>query len=405
MDADRWQRLQRVFNDALALPDGDVRQAFLTEACGKDTELAAQVGAMLDEDERQDSLLDQGVEYVAGSMLGATAPPPGTRIGHYTVKRLLGEGGMGVVCLAEREDLGSTVAIKLLRDAWLSPARQRRFHSEQRVLAQLNHPGIARLYDADTLPDGTPWFAMEYVQGLTLTDYCRKHGCSIERRLRLFRQACEAVRFAHAHAIIHRDIKPSNVLVTDDGSVKLLDFGIAKQLDALDGTSGKTRTVLRLMTPAYAAPEQLLGHEIGVQADVYSLGVVLYELLTERLPFDLTDLSAMAASSVISGDAAVKPSECAIAAGGKAGWADLDVLCLTAMHADRARRYSSVEAMIRDIDHYLDSQPLEARPDRLGYRVGKFIHRHWQVASVLAAAAVIGLAAKRVLHAPPCERA
>ncbi|MGB5353988.1 MAG: serine/threonine-protein kinase [Woeseia sp.] len=380
-----------MFNSALALPDGDARHAFLTEACGNDAELAAQVGAMLDEDRREDSLLDQGVEYVAGSMLGATAPPPGTRIGRYTVKRLLGEGGMGVVCLAEREDLGSTVAIKLLRDAWLSPARQRRFQSEQRVLAQLNHPGIAHLYDADTLPDGTPWFAMEYVEGLTLTDYCRKHGCSIERRLQLFRQACDAVRFAHAHAIIHRDIKPSNILVTSDGSVKLLDFGIAKQLDAMDGDSSKTRTVLRLMTPAYAAPEQLVGDEIGVQADVYSLGVVLYELLTGRLPFDLTNLSALQASSVLTGDAAAKPSECAITAGGKAGWADLDVLCLTALHADRARRYSSVEALIRDLDHYLGAEPLEARPDRLGYRAGKLLRRHWQVASVLAAAVVLGI--------------
>lgn len=380
-----------MFNEALALPDGEARRAFLTEACGKDTELAAEVGAMLDEDCRADSLLDQGVAHMAGSMLTATAPPPGTRIGRYTVKRLLGEGGMGVVCLAEREDLGSTVAIKLLRDAWLSPARQRRFQSEQRVLAQLNHPGIARLYDADTLPDGTPWFAMEFVEGLTLTDYCRKHGCSIERRLQLYRQACEAIRFAHAHAIIHRDIKPSNILVTSDGSVKLLDFGIAKQLDALDATSGKTRTVLRLMTPAYAAPEQLVGDNVGVQADVYSLGVVLYELLTERLPFDLTNLSVMEASSVLAGDTAAKPSECAIASGGKAEWADLDVLCLTALHADRSRRYSSVEALIRDVDHYLGSEPLEARPDRLSYRAGKFLRRHWQVASVLAAAVVIGI--------------
>ena len=391
MEADRWQRLQGVFNAALALPDNDARQAFVDEACGEDAELAAEVAAMLDEDGRKDSLLDQGVEHVAGSMLGASAPPPGTRIGHYTVKRFLGEGGMGVVCLAERMALGSTVAIKLLRDAWLSPARRKRFQSEQRVLAQLNHPGIARLYDADTLPDGTPWFAMELVEGVPLTDYCRKHECSFERRLQLFRQACEAVRFAHAHAIIHRDIKPSNVLVRDDGSVKLLDFGIARQLDALDGTSGKTRTVLRLMTPAYAAPEQLIGDKVGVQADVYSLGVVLYELLTERLPFDLTNLSVTEAYAVLADDNAATPSECAVASGGKAAWADLDVLCLTALHADRSRRYSSVEALIRDVDHYLGSEPLEARPDRLGYRAGKFLRRHWQVASVVAAAALLGI--------------
>jgi serine/threonine-protein kinase len=284
----------------------------------------------------------------------------------------------------------------VLRDAWLSPARRERFQGEQRLLAQLNHAGIARLYDADTLPDGTPWFAMELVEGLPLTDYCRKHDCSIERRLQLFRQACDAVRFAHAHAVIHRDIKPSNVLVKQDGSVRLLDFGIAKQLDALDGTSGKTRTVLRMMTPAYAAPEQLVGDKVGVQADVYALGVVLYELLTGRLPFDLTNLSPVEATSLVAGEAPQKPSECDAANGksaalGKAAWADLDVLCLTAMHADRSRRYSSVEALIRDVDHYLESEPLEARPDRLSYRAHKFLRRHWQVASVTAVAAVLAL--------------
>jgi serine/threonine-protein kinase len=389
--------MQRLFQEALALPDNDARRAFLAQACGDDTNLAAEVVAMLDADSSSDSVLDKGVEHVAGAMLDTAPPPPGTRIGRYTVKRLLGEGGMGVVCLAERADLGSVVAIKVLRDAWLSPARRERFQSEQRLLAQLNHGGIARLYDADTLPDGTPWFAMEYVEGLPLTDYCRKHDCSVERRLQLFRQACEAVRFAHAHAVIHRDIKPSNILVKQDGSVRLLDFGIAKQLDALDGTSGKTRTVLRLMTPAYAAPEQLLGDKLGVQADVYSLGVVLYELLTGRLPFDLTNLSAVEATALLVGEAPPKPSECEPGLGGrsaapsKAAWGDLDVLCLTAMHRDRSRRYSSIEALIRDVDHYLTSEPLDARPDAWSYRAGKFLRRHWQVASVTAAAATLAL--------------
>jgi serine/threonine-protein kinase len=389
--------MQRLFQEALALPDDGTRRAFLAQVCGDDPDLAAQVTAMLDADRSNDSVLDKGVEHVAGAMFESAPPPPGTRIGRYTVKGLLGEGGMGVVCLAEREDLGSVVAIKVLRDAWLSPARRERFQSEQRLLAQLNHVGIARLYDADTLPDGTPWFAMEYVEGLPLTDYCRTHNCSVERRLQLFRQACEAVRFAHAHAVIHRDIKPSNILVKQDGSVRLLDFGIAKQLDALDGTSGKTRTVLRLMTPAYAAPEQLLGDKLGVQADVYSLGVVLYELLTGRLPFDLANLSAVEATSLLLGEAPPKPSECEPGLGsksalpGRAAWADLDVLCLTAMHRDRSRRYSSVEALIRDVGHYLTSEPLEARPDAWSYRTGKFLRRHWQVASVTAAAAVVAL--------------
>ncbi|HEX5786851.1 MAG TPA: serine/threonine-protein kinase [Woeseiaceae bacterium] len=401
MESRRWQRLQQLFDAALLLPAGDARRTFLVQAAGEDAALAAEVLDMLDEDARENSLLDRDVTEIAHSMLAPSAPPAGARIGRYTVRRFLGEGGMGVVCLAEREDLGSVVAIKILRDAWLSPARQRRFRDEQRVLAQLNHPGIARLYDADTLPDGTPWFAMEFVEGLPLTAYCLAHGCPVERRLQLFRQACEAVRYAHALAIIHRDIKPSNMLVTDDGSVKLLDFGIAKQLDALDATSGHTRTVLRLMTPAYAAPEQLVGDKIGVQADVYSLGVVLYELLSGRLPFDLSDLTSQAAASVLAAGPPEKPSSRTGAGGGavaggaapgRSGWADLDVLCLTAMHADRERRYSSVEALIRDIDHYLGQEPLEARPDRLGYRAGKFLRRHWEAVSVVTAAVVLGIA-------------
>lgn len=390
MDAQRWHRTRELFDAALLLPPGDARQVFVTQAAGDDTDLAKEVLAMLAEHAQQDSLLDQDVGQLASSMLAAAAPPPGTRIGHYTVKRFLGEGGMGVVCLAEREDLGNAVAIKVLRDAWLSPARQRRFRDEQRVLAQLNHPGIARLYDADTLPDGTPWFAMEFVAGVALTDYCRLHKCSLERRLQLFRQACDAVRYAHAHAIIHRDIKPSNILVTDEGNVKLLDFGIAKQLVAADSTSGKTRTVLRLMTPAYAAPEQLAGGELGVQTDVYSLGVVLYELLTGELPFAAAEVSAVDAASQLHRASPVKPSVRAGATRSGA-WADIDVLCLTAMHSDLSRRYSSVEALLRDVDRFLSHEALEARGDRFSYRAGKFLRRNWQVASVVTVALVIGI--------------
>ena len=184
------------------------------------------------------------------------------------------------------------VAIKILRDAWVSPARRERFNAEQRTLAQLNHPSIARLYDADTSPDGTPFFVMEYVEGVPLTEYCKAQKCTIPERLRLFREVCEAVLYAHQHAVIHRDLKPSNILVKGDGSVRLLDFGIAKHLENLGELVDQTITGLRLMTPAYAAPEQIRGEQVGIQSDVYSLGVVLYELLAGRLPFDLTQAHA-----------------------------------------------------------------------------------------------------------------
>src|SRR5438105_5796168 len=285
MDAARWERIQALFHEVgdLARP---AQRAFLEAECPEDPALMEEVLALLEEDARSDSQLDRDAAYVAGQVLEERIPPAllDQQFGPYRVTQLLGQGGMGVVYLAEREDLGSVAAIKILRDAWLSPDRRERFASEQRTLAQLNHPAIARLYDADTLPDGTPWFVMEYVEGVPLTEFCEQHASSIPERLRLFRAVCEAVEHAHRHLIVHRDLKPSNILVKADGSVKLLDFGIAKQLDSLEQPVDRTRTALRMMTPAYAAPEQIRGEGIGVFTDVYALGVVLYELLAGRMP-------------------------------------------------------------------------------------------------------------------------
>jgi serine/threonine-protein kinase len=289
MDGARWQQMQTLFHQAVELPELD-RRAFLETASGSDDALVAEILAMLEADSRPGSLLDRDMSQVAQQMLAGIDPatPAVKEFGPYLIKELLGEGGMGLVYLAERKDLANLVAIKILRDAWLSPARRERFASEQKMLAQLVHPSIARLYDAHTLEDGTPYFVMEYVEGLPITTYCQKHACSIERRLQLFRQVCEAVQFAHAHAMIHRDLKPSNIFVKGDGSVRLLDFGIAKQVESLDEPVDQTRTVLRMMTPAYAAPEQIRGDSAGVQTDVYSLGVILFELFADRLPFDLS---------------------------------------------------------------------------------------------------------------------
>src|SRR6266704_2435498 len=289
MDATRWERIQALFHEVADLP-GLAQRAFLEVECRDDPALVADVLGLLEEDARGDSLLDRDVAHVAGQVLEQRIPPAllDQDFGPYRMKRVLGEGGMGVVYLAERADLGSVAAIKILLDAWLSPDRRERFASEQRTLAQLNHPSIARLYDADTLPDGTPWFAMEYVEGVPLTEYCSRRQSPIEERLKLVRSVCEAVQYAHSHAVIHRDLKPSNILVQPDGMVKLLDFGIAKQLDPRDTPQDQTRTGLSLMTPAYAAPEQIRGEYVGIYTDVYALGVMLYELLTGRLPFDLS---------------------------------------------------------------------------------------------------------------------
>jgi len=404
MDSSRWERIQTLFHQAADLPPAD-RPSFLRSACDGDIDLEAEVLELLREDTAGASLLDLGLAQVAYDLVedGHSGALPFEEVGPYRILRVLGEGGMGAVYLAERADLGSKVALKLLRDAWLSPARRERFATEQRMLAQLNHPSIARLYDADFLPDGTPFFVMEYVEGLPLTDYCAQHQSSIAQRLQLFRQVCEAVQYAHSQAVIHRDLKPSNILVKTDGTIRLLDFGIAKQLETLDVPAQQTMTGARLMTPAYASPEQIRGQAIGSLTDVYSLGVLLYELLAGRLPFDLSNLSSGEAEIVLLQHDPPKPSIAAKrnsavtkspADGlGAASWADLDVLCLTAMHKDPERRYRSVEAFIRDVDHYLTGEPLEARPDTTSYRVSKFIGRNRRAvaATVLVLAVMVGL--------------
>src|SRR5712691_4676854 len=384
MDSARWQRIQSLFHDSADMPQAEQR-ARLEAACGGDEELIVEVLAMLDQDVRGHSLLDRNIADVAQETLdkSVSASLILKDVGPYRILKLLGEGGMGVVYLAERSDLGTKVAVKILRDAWLSPARRERFESEQRTLAQLNHPSIARLYDADTLPDGTPWFVMEYVDGAPITQYCREHECPVEERLRIFRAVCEAVQHAHSHAVIHRDLKPSNILVKPDGAVRLLDFGIAKQLESLDRPVDQTRTSLRMLTPAYASPEQIRGERVGVRTDVYSLGVILYELLAGRLPFDLSSCTSAEAELRILNQEPERPSSVA----------DLDVLCLTAIHKDLERRYQSVEALIRDLDHYLKGEPLDARPDTLRYRAGKFVSRHRRsvAAACLTVAAIVTL--------------
>jgi serine/threonine-protein kinase len=404
MNSSRWERVQTIFHLAADLPEEE-RHPYVSAECSDDPTLAEEVLALLEEDARDGSVLDRDVSHLARAMLDAASAPvlPTDTFGAYRISSMLGEGGMGVVYLAERADLGSKAAIKILRDAWLSPVRRERFAAEQRTLAQLNHPSIARLYDADTLPDGTPWFVMEYVEGVPLTAYCDTHASTIAERLSLFRHVCEAVQHAHRHAIIHRDLKPSNILVTADGTVKLLDFGIAKQLESLE--ADLTRTGLRAMTPAYAAPEQVTSGRLGIHTDVYSLGVVLYELLAGRLPFDFTQRSPSEIERIIVEEIPERPSVVArqtpalpigssrVQSASKAQWADLDVLCLTAMHKDSARRYGSVEALIRDVDHYLAGQPLEARPDTLRYHAGKFVRRNWRAVAMAAVtvAMIIGL--------------
>lgn len=376
MTGERWNRVQEIFHTVSDIADPASRAAEVLRLAEGDAEVQREVERMLAFDG-------------AGSVLDAapaafTSEAPSQRqIGPYVVERILGEGGMGTVFLARRSDLDVPAAIKVLRDAWISPARRRLFALEERTLARLDHPNIARLLDANTLDDGTPYFVMEYVDGEPLdAACCERAGHRIRARLLLFRAVCEAVQFAHGQAVIHRDLKPSNILVRPDGTVKLLDFGIAKHM-AAGGNPDMTRTGLRLLTPAYASPEQVRGEPASVQMDVYSLGVILHLLLSGRLPSEEEELKP---SMIVrrSGPMLLEATE--------SEWADLDVLCLTAMHKDVKKRYASVEALIRDIDHYLRAEPLEARPDSLAYRGAKFLRRN-RSAVIAATAAMVAVSA------------
>lgn len=297
----------------------------------------------------------------------------------------LGEGGMGIVWLAERKDAGNQVAIKFLLHAGLSPTRRERFTREIKTLAKLKHPFIARLYDAGALSDGTPWFVMEYVKGVGFTEYCREAERSFEDNLSLFRLVCQAVQYAHSQEIIHRDLKPSNILVERDGTPRLLDFGIAREFHAADEELDRTRPGLCFMTPEYAAPEWIGLGTVGFFTDVYSLGIMFYEMLTGHVPLkhDGPETDFAKPSTMVKQRATL----------GKAAWNDLDVLCLKAIHNDPHQRYQSVEALQRDVEHYLNKEPLEAQPDTLRYRLGKFVARNRRavLASSLTAVLVISL--------------
>jgi serine/threonine-protein kinase len=376
MDTVSWERIQELFHEASGRPESE-RQAFLEAACGGDSEIMSELLTMLEADSRTASLLDGGLPAIASRVMAS--PPPIGEFGPYRLKRILGEGGMGVVWLAEREDAGNLVAIKFLPHAGLSPARRERFAREIKTLAKLKHPYIARLYDAGTLTDGTPWFVMEYVEGVHFTEYCRVRQRGVDELLRLFRSVCEAVQYAHGQEIIHRDLKPSNILVEADGTLRLLDFGIARELQNRDEPAEQTRPGLRFLSQDYAAPEWVHHGTVGFTTDVYSLGVILYETLAGRLPLKRDDGTE-------------RPSIASTLTRSKAEWSDLDVMCLKAMHPNPKERYPSVEALIRDIDHYLKQEPLEARRDSFRYHMDKFIARNRRAVWVTAAGFLLAIA-------------
>ncbi len=319
-------------------------------------------------------------QFLAERRRAADSPQPGSAIGPYRLIRPLGEGGMGEVWLAERTDMlhRRQVALKLPRLVTGRAQLAERLAREREILATLAHPNIARLYDAGLTPTGQPYLALEYVEGERIDAYCQRKALAVPARLRLVQQVARAVAHAHANLVVHRDLKPANILVTETGEVRLLDFGIAKLLDAGRAQETElTQLAGRALTPDYAAPEQILGQPIGTAADVYALGVVLFELLTGRRPYQLKRDSRAALEEAIAQAQVQRPSSVVTDAKlRKRLRGDLDTIVLKALKRSPAERYRSAEALADDIERHLDQRPVRAQPDSAGYRLRKFVARN-----------------------------
>jgi serine/threonine protein kinase/tetratricopeptide (TPR) repeat protein len=395
MAGDRWARLRELFDAAARLPP-DQRAAFLNRECGNDAALRRHADSLLAAAALTGDFLGDAVRAAATAV-----PEPGfyvgRRLGAWRLVRELARGGMGAVYLAERADaqFHGAAAVKIVRDPFASEELLRRFRYEREILAALSHPNIAQLYDGGTTDEGLPYLVMEYVEGEPIDTYCERLRLSVPGRITLHRTVCGAVQHAHRNLIVHRDLKPANVLVTTDGVPKLLDFGIAKLLDpgSVPYTVVETGTALRLLTPAYAAPEQVRGEAVTVATDVYALGALLYRLLTGRAPHRFTSTAPSEIERVVCREDPERPS---VAAGRArvegddvpappagspdrlrrqlAG--DLDTIAMTALRKEPERRYRSVEQLSDDLRRYLAGLPVSARPDTWRYRTGKFVRRH-----------------------------
>jgi serine/threonine protein kinase/tetratricopeptide (TPR) repeat protein len=408
-EIERWRRIDALLDGALDLQANE-REAWLRQACGNDVELYERVKRVLDAGERPDAFLRQPIARVP-----VDAALPYDRVGPYRLLDVLGRGGMGVVYLAERDDeqFRQRVALKLLRHGvHLDDRIVQRFVEERQMLASLQHPYIARLFDGGLTPDGLPWFAMEHVEGEPIDRYCDAQRATIEARLALFRDVCHAVDHAHRQSIIHRDLKPSNILVDRDGQVRLLDFGIAKLVADEPSTPALTRTGERLLTPEYASPEQVAGGTLSGASDVYSLGVVLFELLAGVRPFTRRGETHHELERAILEEEAPMPSRAAIEATAdpESGTSpqqvaaarqltpdrltrrlrgDLDAIVLTALRKEPSRRYPSAAALAADVARHLEGRPITARGSDGVYRVRRAMRRHRAViVGSLAGAAI-----------------
>lgn len=415
MTPERYQRISQIFQDALEYGPAQ-RDGFLAEACQGDPSLLDEVKVLLQLHQEEDTFFDEGGVEVGFQVLAAHEPAvpaedvSGKEIGAYRLVREIGRGGMGVVYEAARADAAfhKRVALKVLKRGMDTDAVVARFRTERQILAGLEHPHIGRLLDGGTTAEGLPFFVLEYIDGQPITKYCDQHKLSITDRLKLFQQVCSAVQFAHRNLIVHRDIKPGNILVTSEGVPKLLDFGIAKvvrgenPLSNLDMTAADlTVTGHTPMTPAYASPEQVRGATVTTASDVYSLGILLYELLTGQRPYDVSGPFEQAArliqtheppkpSAIVTRKNTATAEESATTTAEQASAVregtparlrkrlrgDLDTIVLTALQKEPERRYGSVEALAEDLRRHLEGMPVKAQPDSFRYRTEKFIRRN-----------------------------
>ncbi len=401
MAEERWERVRALFDEALEHPV-DERVALVTQGSEGDEILLREVLDLLAAHESTDTLLDApAIQTLAETAEVPEASMTGRRIGPYALEEEIGRGGMGVVYRARRVEgeFDQVVAVKILPLGYARGAVVNRFRAERQILARLDHPNIARLLDGGTTHEGLPFFVMEFVEGRRIDHYADEERLPVERRLELFLTVCSAVQAAHQSLVVHRDLKPSNILVTVDGSPKLLDFGIAMVLGPMSADGDElTMTALRPMTPDYASPEQIRGEPVTTASDVYSLGVILYELLAGRRPYRLSGQTASQVERTLERRVPGRPSlvgtsprdgdgpdtvELAFRRGTSPDRlrrrlsGDLDNIALKALSREPERRYGSAERLAEDIRMHLDGRPVSARAPTFGYLFGKFARRHW----------------------------
>lgn len=403
-----WTRVDRLLEQALDRPAGE-RAAHVVRATAGEPGVRREVLALLEADAATERFLERSALPLR--MSGDGGPDlSGSRLGPYRLLRRLGQGGMSTVYLAEREEgFRRRVAIKVLQGVFPLRELRRRLHTERQILASLEHPHIARLYDGGNTRDGQPYLVMEYVRGEPLDAYWERRDLSLEAKLRLFVDICHAVEHAHRNLLVHRDLKPANILVTTEGEPKLLDFGIAKLLDVdrFDGLTGTaTRTGLRPMTPAFASPEQVRGGPITTASDVYSLGVLLFHLLTGESPYRPGEDHPHALEAAVLEQTPPRPSDRTGGALARRLRGDLDTIVLKALRKEPGRRYGSARELAEDVERFLSHRPVLARPETLGYRAVKFVRRNtWgTLATLTLVLLIVGFAVVTALQSARLAR-